>query len=144
VGLAGLASLAGGLGLRRAAVAGRTWGSIEFPRQGAEALVAEGVDDATLAVAVGHVPGTAFPGEDGKLGLAGHRDGAFRVLRDVREGNRVRLATPDGVFRYRVDETRVVAPAPRSAQVARENGVKSVSRSKKSSCSTRFRKPTMR
>jgi sortase A len=103
---------------RGQALRGRAWGRIEFPRQGVDALVAEGVDDATLAVAVGHVPGTAFPGERGNLALAGHRDSFFRVLEDVRRNDVVRVATPDGVFRYRIEELSVVDPDDRQPLAA--------------------------
>ena len=95
---------------RREAVPGRAWGRLELPRLGLSALVAEGVDDATLGVAVGHVPGTAFPGEPGNVALAGHRDTVFRRLADVEPGDRLRFVTPDGGFEYRVDRLDVVGP----------------------------------
>src|SRR5262245_66584048 len=47
---------------RAAARAGRAFGRLEFPARGYSALVAEGVDDDTLRLAVGHMPGPAFPG----------------------------------------------------------------------------------
>jgi len=47
-------------------------GRIAIPR-GISAMVQEGVDDKTLALAVGHIPWTAMPGETGKnVGLAAH------------------------------------------------------------------------
>jgi len=77
---------------------------------GLDALVAEGVDAATLRVAVGHVPDTAFPDEVGNVALAGHRDTVFRPLRDLQPGDVVTVTTPLGAFRYEVDEIRIVAP----------------------------------
>jgi sortase A len=85
-------------------------GRIEAPRLGLTAIVAEGLAARTLRRAVGHVPGTALPGEDGNVGLAGHRDTAFRKLRDVREGDRLRLTTPRGAYEYVVESTLVVEP----------------------------------
>jgi sortase (surface protein transpeptidase) len=38
------------------------------------AAVLEGDDDRTLRVAVGHLPDSALPWEDGNMALAGHRD----------------------------------------------------------------------
>jgi sortase A len=89
---------------------GRAWGRFDLPRLGLSALVAEGVDDATLGVAIGHVPGSAFPGEPGNVALAGHRDTVFRLLEEVRPEDVLRLVTPDGVFEYRVEWLAIVDP----------------------------------
>src|SRR5215510_9254465 len=48
-------------------------GRIEIPRLGLSAVIAEGADARTLGHAVGHLPGTALPGEPGNSVLAGHR-----------------------------------------------------------------------
>ncbi len=95
--------------LRRSA-GGGAWGRLEIERLGVSALIAEGTDGATLAVALGHVGGTAFPGEPGTVALAGHRDTHLRSLARVRVGDRVRIATPEGGFDYVVEATHVVAP----------------------------------
>lgn len=99
-----------GEGLRRSAQPGRAWGRIEVPRLGLHALVAEGIDPATLRVAVGHLPGTAFPDELGNVALAGHRDSVFRPLQDLLPGDTVTLTTPRGAFSYEVDSIAIVAP----------------------------------
>ncbi len=85
-------------------------GRIEIPRIGVSAIVREGDDDTTLAVAVGHIPGTARPGERGNVALAGHRDSFFRALRNIRVNDTVRFRTAGGQFEYRVDSTEVVEP----------------------------------
>jgi sortase A len=85
-------------------------GRIEIPRLGVHAIVAEGTDPRTLRRSVGHVAGTALPGEPGNTALAGHRDSFFVHLKDLRLGDRVRVTTPDGVFEYRVDSRSVVEP----------------------------------
>jgi len=85
-------------------------GRLEIPRLGVEAIVAEGTDSSTLLHAVGHVPMTAFPGEDGNVALAWHRDSFFRDLGRVHLGDRLRMTTPDGVFDYRVESRIVVRP----------------------------------
>ena len=96
---------------RRAALpAGATIGRIEIPRLGVSAIVRAGSDARTLRLAVGHIPGTAYPGEDGNVGLAGHRDTFFRKLRDVRPDDIIRIATTDGTYSYRVERTTVVNP----------------------------------
>jgi sortase A len=98
------------LGFAKAAPATGVLGRIEIPRLGIRAMVKEGVDDETLKVAVGHVPGTALPGEPGNIGLAAHRDTFFRRLRDVRKGDVLTLTTLDGSRSYRVTSTTVVEP----------------------------------
>ena len=85
-------------------------GRIEIPRIGVQAIVREGDDDTTLAVAVGHVPGTARPGERGNVALAGHRDSFFRALRNIRVNDVIRFRTPGGPIEYRVESTEVVGP----------------------------------
>jgi sortase A len=95
---------------RAEASPGLAWGRLELPRLGLSALVAEGVDDRTLDVAVGHFPGTAFPGEMGNVALAGHRDTVFRLLQEIWPEDVVRLTTPDGAFWYRVEWLEIVDP----------------------------------
>ncbi len=85
-------------------------GRIEIPRLGIRAMVREGMDDETLKVAVGHIPGTARPGEGGNIGLAAHRDTFFRALRRVRKGDLMRLTTLEGSETYRVASATVVDP----------------------------------
>ncbi len=91
--------------------AGSTIGRIEIPRLGISAIVRSGADARTLSLAVGHIPGTALPGETGNIGLAGHRDTFFRRLRDVRPDDDIRLVTPGGTYTYRIARTHVVWPA---------------------------------
>jgi sortase A len=85
-------------------------GRLEVRRIGLSAAVREGVDDATLDVSIGHVPGTARPGRAGNAGLAAHRDAEFRPLRNIRIGDEILFVGPDGETRYRVQWTRVVPP----------------------------------
>lgn len=90
---------------------GSTIGRIEIPRLGVSTIVKAGSDARTLQLAVGHIPGTALPGEGGNVGLAGHRDTFFRRLRDIAPNDRISLVTPEGRFHYRVQRTDVVSPA---------------------------------
>jgi sortase A len=95
--------------LRRAA-AGGAWGRLEIDRLKLSALIAEGADKRTLSVAVGHIEGSAFPGERGTVALAGHRDTHLRGLRNVRIGDQVRIVTPEAGFDYVVEATYIVRP----------------------------------
>jgi sortase A len=85
-------------------------GRIEIPRLLLSAVVVEGVDKTTLRRAVGHIPGTALPGEPGNVGLAGHRDTFFRPLKDLKIKDEIQLSTLEGNFKYEVESLRVVEP----------------------------------
>jgi sortase A len=85
-------------------------GRVEIPRIGVSLVVVEGVDKPTLRRAVGHIPGTALPGQIGNIGIAAHRDSYFRPLRNIQQGDIVTLATLRGDYRYRVVSTKIVKP----------------------------------
>jgi sortase A len=73
-------------------------------------MIEEGDDGRTLRRAVGHLPGTVLPGQQGNVVIAGHRDTFFRPLRNIHKGDEITLTTLDGSYRYRVDFTEVLAP----------------------------------
>jgi sortase A len=95
---------------RPAYTTGSPLGRIEIPRLHMSVVMRNGSDADTLTLAVGHIPGTAFPGDPGNVGLAGHRDTFFRPLRDVRMDDEIVLVTREGRFTYRVTRTHVVEP----------------------------------
>jgi sortase A len=85
-------------------------GRIEIRRIGVAAMIMEGTDAKVLQRAVGHVAGTALPGEQGNIAIAGHRDTFFRALRNIRQDDEITLTTLNGTYSYRVDSTQVVEP----------------------------------
>jgi sortase A len=89
---------------------GETLGRLEIPRLKLSVVVAEGDDDDTLEVAVGHLPDTPLPWQEGNAAVAAHRDTLFRPLRHIREGDEIRLDTPQGTLPYRVTRYTVVDP----------------------------------
>ena len=89
---------------------GTVVGRLEIARLGVAAVVRAGTDARTLRLAVGHIPGTALPGDAGNVGLAAHRDTFFRRLGEIRPDDEIRLVTPDGTFVYHVERTDVVSP----------------------------------
>jgi sortase A len=91
-------------------LAGSPLGRIEISSIGLAAMVMEGIDGRTLRHAVGHIPGTPLPGQQGNVAIAGHRDTFFRGLRNIRKDDEITLTTLNGTYRYRVDSTQVVAP----------------------------------
>ena len=75
-----------------------------------EVPILEGTDDSTLNRGVGHIEGTTAVGGQGNIGVAGHRDGFFRVLKDIRQGDRIDLQTESGSSHYTVDQIVIVPP----------------------------------
>lgn len=83
---------------------------IRIDRVHVEAPVLEGTDNLTLNRGVGHIAGTAFFGENGNIGLAGHRDGFFRGLKNIRVGDRIDLEEPGRIETYVVERLEIVDP----------------------------------
>jgi sortase A len=85
-------------------------GRLRIPRLHLAAMVREGADSGTLRRAVGHIPGTALPGQAGNVALAGHRDTFFRALRGIKKDDTIDFETTDGTYRYVVESTTIVGP----------------------------------
>jgi sortase A len=83
---------------------------LRIPKIGLEVAVLPGTDDFVLNRAVGHIDGTARPGEDGNSGIAGHRDGFFRGLKDIVLGDGIEVETLQGMDRYVVERVWIVPP----------------------------------
>jgi sortase A len=85
-------------------------GRMEVQRLGVSVVVMEGTSNKILRRAVGHIAGTAMPGQAGNVGIAGHRDTFFRPLRKIQPDDIITLSTLRGSYRYRVVFTKVVSP----------------------------------
>jgi sortase A len=83
---------------------------IRIARIHVEAPVLEGTDDLTLNRGVGHIAGTALFGNNGNVGIAGHRDGFFRGLKDIKIGDHIGVEDPSKVEIYIVDRLQIVDP----------------------------------
>jgi sortase A len=83
---------------------------LRIPKIRLEVPVLEGTDDYTLNRGVGRIESTARPGEPGNVGIAGHRDGFFRGLKDIARGDAIELVTLHGTDSYVVDQIRIVDP----------------------------------
>ena len=82
--------------VENAAPEGSPLGRIEIGTIGLSALILEGTDGITLRRAVGHIPGTALPGQQGNIAIAGQRDTFFRGLRNIHQDDEITLTTLDG------------------------------------------------
>jgi sortase A len=95
-------------------------GELEIPTLGMKVAIVQGDSEKILRRAVGHLPGTAMPGDMGNVALAGHRDTFFRPLRKIGPGDAITLKTYDGDFEYRVESVEVVTP--RNVEVLKSTG----------------------
>ncbi|HKF47147.1 MAG TPA: class D sortase [Terracidiphilus sp.] len=73
--------------------------------------VYEGTSDLILNRGVGRIGGTAPIGGSGNIGIAGHRDGFFRGLKDVVVGDSMELETAAGTQTYVIDSISLVSPS---------------------------------
>jgi sortase A len=89
---------------------GEVLGRIEIPRLGVRVAILQGTSSQTLRLGVGHIEGTALPGEAGNIGIAGHRDTYFRNLKDIRPNDEITIQTASRLSRYSVDWVQIVAP----------------------------------
>jgi sortase A len=83
---------------------------LHIPRIRLDVPVLRGTSDVTLDRGAGHIEGTAMPGEHGNSGLAGHRDGFFRGLKDVTVGDAIELETLQETQTYRIERAWIVTP----------------------------------
>jgi sortase A len=85
-------------------------GVLKIPKLGLLVPVFEGTDELTLNRGVGRVAGTAQLGGAGNVGIAGHRDGFFRVLKDIAIGDFIEVEVENGNLEYAVQSLEVVYP----------------------------------
>ena len=70
-----------------------------------------GPTSARSTAALGHIEDTALPGAVGNAGIAGHRDGFFRGLKDILPGDTIEIDTLVRKEIYRVERTWIVDPS---------------------------------
>ena len=83
------------------------------PKIGLNDAIVEGVGEAELEQGPGHYPGTPLPGEPGNVAIAGHRTTyahPFYNLDQLAVGDPIFIMTTQGLFRYDVSGTQIVAP----------------------------------
>ena len=88
----------------------RTLAILRIPRLNLEVPVYDGTADAVLDLAAGRIEDTALPGTPGNVGIAAHRDGYFRVLKDIKEGDALVLDTPVATEQFRVQWIKITTP----------------------------------
>ena len=83
---------------------------LRIPKIHLEVPVYNDTDDLTLNRGVGRILGTAQIGAEGNLGIAGHRDGFFRGLKDISPGDEIELVRIGQSDRYVVENIQIVNP----------------------------------
>lgn len=85
-------------------------GQLRLRDGSASVPVFSGTDEVALTLGAGHLPETGALDGAGNIAIAGHRDGFFRALRHVRQGDRMVLTSAAGPRTFEVTSTRIVAP----------------------------------
>ncbi|TDG14268.1 class D sortase [Seongchinamella unica] len=83
-------------------------GVLEVPDIDLKVPVYQTASDMVMDRAAGVIDGMAYPHEGGNIGISGHRDGYFRVLKDVEVGDSIVLQTLEGEKRFTVDAIHIV------------------------------------
>ena len=73
--------------------------------------VYNGTDEINLNRGAGRIKGTGWIDSPGNLGIAGHRDGFFRVLKDVELGDSISMLTHQGNSEFVVSSITIVDPS---------------------------------
>ncbi len=83
---------------------------LRIPKIHLEVPVFNDTDDLTLNRGVGRILGTAQIGQPGNLGIAGHRDGFFRGLKDMGREDVIELLRPGRTDQYVITQLAIVSP----------------------------------
>jgi sortase A len=83
---------------------------LRIPKIHLEVPIYNDTDDLTLNRGVGRILGTGQIGKGGNLGIAGHRDGFFRGLKDLAAHDEIELVRIDKQDTYVVEKIQIVNP----------------------------------
>jgi sortase A len=90
------------------AATGPLLGTLRIPAVQLEVPLYGDTSELHLNRGVGLIEQTSSPGVGGNMGIAGHRDGFFRVLKHVRAGDEIEIRTLAALYRYRISALHVV------------------------------------
>lgn len=85
-------------------------GVLSIPAIDLRVPIFDGTSEVALNRGAGRIEGTADIDAVGNLGLAGHRDGFFRGLKDIERADVIDIQTRGGTRHYRVTDTFIVDP----------------------------------
>jgi sortase A len=81
---------------------------LTIPSLKLEVPVFDNDDELSLNRGAGLVAGMGRPDTGGNVGIAGHRDGFFRALKDIKVGDEIVIRTQLKLHRYRVTSIDIV------------------------------------
>ena len=96
---------------------------LSIARVGLQVPVFPDTSERNLNRGAGWVEGTAAPDDGGNMAIAAHRDGYFRVLKDVELGDVLVLESMTREQNYRVTEISIVDPGDTSPLFASDTAV---------------------
>ena len=85
-------------------------GVLSISRLDLKVPVYNGTDEINLNRGAGRIKGTARIDSPGNLGIAAHRDGFFRVLKDIEIGDSIDMLTHQGKTEFVVSSITIVDP----------------------------------
>lgn len=80
--------------------------------------VVQGTHDNELKKGIGHMAGSALPGQGGHVILSGHRDTVFKKLEHLKIGDEITFTTTYGDFVYEAVEFKIVDAEDETVAVA--------------------------
>jgi sortase A len=83
-------------------------GVLAIPSVGLEVPIYPSDSDLLMDRGSGVIDGMSYPHEPGNIGIAGHRDGYFRALKDVQPGDSLLLETLEGPKKFVINATQIV------------------------------------
>lgn len=86
-------------------------GILSIEKFGLKVPVYNGTDEINLNRGAGRIKGTARVDAEGNLGIAAHRDGFFRVLKDIEVGDTIDMQTHKGKREFVVSSIDIVDPS---------------------------------
>jgi LPXTG-site transpeptidase (sortase) family protein len=98
--------------------AGDALGTVRIDKLDADYVMVQSTTGAALRKGPGHYSETPLPGEDGNVGIAGHRttyEAPFRHIDDLKAGDKVTVKMPYGLFTYTVERQRIVPAGYKAA-----------------------------
>jgi len=84
---------------------------LTIEKLGIQVPVYNGADEFNLNRGVARIKGTGAIDGTGNLGIAGHRDGFFRGLKDIAVGDMIELQNSRGIVNYSVSSIDIVEPS---------------------------------
>jgi LPXTG-site transpeptidase (sortase) family protein len=85
-------------------------GIMRIPSVNLELPVFAGTRESNLTRGAGRIEGTPALDGEGNTGVAAHRDGYFRALKDVALGDIIEVETMSGVEQFRITDLMIVEP----------------------------------